>query len=185
VAAPGGILALDLAGDTGWAYGHVHDRTPDCGVIRLPRPAEYGERVAAIQNELERLCEDLQPQKVIIEAALPLAALAGHTTFDTVRQQFAFNGAAHAAAWRVYAAREEISADVVRTELLGRCRLTKREQDAGRTMKDLVTDYCRQRGWKPPDHNAADALMIWAWHVGRLRGTRPVSGPLFQERALQ
>jgi hypothetical protein len=43
----------------------------------------------------------------------------------------------------------------VRSNVLGRGRIPKEQ------IKTVILAWCFRRGWRPPDHNAADALVLW------------------------
>jgi len=176
--APGGILALDLSQTTGWAYGGIGDRTPACGCWRLPYEGGEGGRFAAFENELVDAMDALQPGSLVLEAPLSFQALLGISTMKVMAQQLALRGIAYAEAWRARVPISEVSSDIVRLALLGQSRFAKG------TVKREVVAYCKARGWRVPDHNAADACLTWAWHVGQLRGTPCVAEPLFRERGV-
>jgi hypothetical protein len=173
----GGVLALDLAGVVGWAYGHLTDRNPAFGTWRLPHIGGEGARYAAFENELAEAMDEFAPSKMILEAPLSFQALLGVSTGRVMQQQYTLRGIALAEAWRASCAPSEVSSDIVRLELLGQSRFAKD------TVKREVVRYCRQRGWRVPDHNAGDACMIWAWFQQQMRAVPRTSGPLFVEAA--
>jgi hypothetical protein len=170
---PGGVLALDLSGMVGWAYGQIEDRTPAFGCWRLPHEGGEGGRYAAFEDELIAAMETLQPGRLVLEAPMPLGALCGVSTLKVVAQQLTLRGIAYAEAWRASAPISEISADAVRFAMLGQSRFAKG------TVKREVLAYCKRQGWKVPDHNAGDACLTWAWETTQLRGGQAVAGRLF------
>jgi hypothetical protein len=169
----GGILALDLAGVVGWAYGHLTDRDPAFGTWHLPHMGGEGARYAAFENELAEAMDRLAPTKMILEAPLSFAALLGVSNMRVMCQQYTLRGIALAEAWRASCAPSEVSADRVRQEMLGQSRFAKD------TVKREVVRYCWRSGWRVPDHNAGDACLVWAWYRSQLHANPPGSGPLF------
>jgi Holliday junction resolvasome RuvABC endonuclease subunit len=168
---PGGILALDLAGIVGWAYGHLRDQAPRFGTWVLPHHGGEGARYAAFENEMAAAMDQLRPSRVMLEAPLSFQALMGVSNFRVMAQQYTLRGIAYAEAWRASCPIGEVSADLVRRELLGRGHFAKD------TVKREVLRWCLARGWRVPDHNAGDAAMVWQWLVTQLRSDG--SGPLF------
>lgn len=173
---PGGVLCLDLSSNVGWAYAAIDAREPSFGVWRLPKIGGEGARFAAFENEMAAAMDRWSPSALVLEAPLPLAALCGVSTLKVVAQQLTLRGIAYAEAWRASIPISEVSSDIVRLAMLGQSRFAKN------TVKIEVVAYCRARGWKVPDHNAADACLVWAWHCTQLRGGFPVAGRLFAER---
>lgn len=176
---PGGVLALDLSSRVGWAYGAIDTAVPAFGVWALPRIGGEGARFAAFENELAEAMEDLQPGRIVLEAPMSLRALCGVSTLHVVAQQLTLRGIAYAEAWRASVPISEISSDMVRFAMLGQSRFAKG------TVKREVVAYCRARGWRVPDHNAADACLVWAWETTQLRGGKAVAGRLFAEGTVQ
>jgi Holliday junction resolvasome RuvABC endonuclease subunit len=168
---PGGILALDLASTVGWAHGGLADAAPKFGIWMLPQGQGEGARYAAFENALAAAMDRIQPERLILEAPLPLMA---QTQARTAQQQYTLRGIAFAEAWRASVPIMEIDALTVRREVMGQGRFSKD------TVKREVVRYCRVRGWRVPDHNAGDACLTWEWLSQRLRGAAPVAGPLFR-----
>jgi hypothetical protein len=173
----GGVLALDLSSFSGWAYGHLADRDPAFGTWRLPPEGGEGARYAAFENELALAMDELAPSKLILEAPLSFAALLGVSNMRVMCQQYTLRGIAYAEGWRASIPVSEVSADIVRLEMLGQSRFAKD------TVKREVVRYCRRRGWRVPDHNAGDACLVWAWHQGQMLASPRGAGPLFIEGA--
>lgn len=167
----GPILALDLASTVGWAAGHVGDLAPSFGTWHLPHMGGEGARYAAFENELAAAMDLLAPSHLVLEAPLPLWA---QTTMRVTCQQLTLRGIAYAEGWRASCPVSEVSNEIVRSAILGRARYPKG------TVKHEVVRYCRGRGFKVPDHNAADACLVWLWHTGQLQGVRAIAGPLFR-----
>jgi hypothetical protein len=170
----GGVLALDLASTVGWAYGQLGDR-PRFGTWKLPHIGGEGCRYAAFENELIAAMALHRPSHLILEAPLSFAALLGVSNARVVQQQYTLRGIAFSEAYRGYCSVSEVSSDMVRGELMGQSRFAKD------TVKREVVRFCWRHGFKVPDHNAGDAVMVWLWHRGRMRSNG--NGPLFIERA--
>jgi Holliday junction resolvasome RuvABC endonuclease subunit len=161
--APGGVLAFDLGGTVGWAYGHIRTNQPYYGSfkVRLPRELE-GERYVRLSNALCGLLKLLKPSKVIIEAPLPHAALNNQAAAN---QQYGMRAIGMCEVARVGLNAEHYSADLVRYEVLGRARFPKGQA------KKYVLQWARQSGFRLLDdqHDIADALALWEYYCSRLR----------------
>ena len=173
----GGLLALDLARVTGWAYGLPHWNAPWFGDWHLPYEGGEGCRFAAFENELVDAIAAFRPRSMIIEAPINLPAM---TNRQAMWQQLGLRAVARCNAWRESVAVTEVSADIVRTEVLGLSRIPG-HPDA---IKRHVVYWCRRRrGWSVPSHNAGDACILWEWQRRRLAGTNPVQQPLLVSAA--
>ena len=170
---PGGILALDLSSCVGWAYGLTDSRAPRFGCWQLPHIGGEGAKYATFENELAAAIGVLCPGSLVLEASLSLQALAGVSTIAVARQQLTLRGVAYSEAYRASIPISEVSSDIVRLAILGTSRFAKNQ------VKYEVVRYCRAQGWKVPDHNSADACLVWQWQVNQLTGTRGVAGRLF------
>ena len=73
----------------------------------------------------------------------------------------------YADAWRGSIAVDEISESTVRTDMLGKCRW---EEEGGAKLAAMA--FCRTKRLEVPDHNAADAAVLWFWFKRRLRKGR-------------
>jgi len=118
------------------------------------------------------------PSRLVLEAPLSFQALLGVSTARVMAQQYTLRGFCYAEAWRASVPIEEVSSDIVRLEILGQSRFAK---DA---VKRAVVAHCRGLGIRVPEHNSADAVLTWLWLTRRLRGVRPVAGPLFLDAVL-
>jgi hypothetical protein len=167
----GGIFTLDLARITGWAYGCANWRSPMFGTWHMPLIGGEGMRFAAFENELEAALEELEPLSIVCESPLPLPAV---TNRAAVQQQLGMRAFVKAACYRASIECTEVSADLVRMELLGFCRAPGRPE----AIKNHVVAYCRRKGWKVPDHNAGDACLLWEWKRRRVSGSVPMQREL-------
>lgn len=170
--APGGVLALDLGGTLGWAYGHIRQNQPLYGRLKLRvRGEDEDDRFVRLSNAAYDLFTQYRPARLLIEAALPFAALNNQAS---AYQQYGMRAIARCEARRAGLPRpQEYSADLVRHEVLGRARFPKGEA------KKHVLRWARQSGFKLSDeeHDIADALALWEYYCARLRlglfGTDP------------
>jgi Holliday junction resolvasome RuvABC endonuclease subunit len=147
---PQPVLALDLATVTGWCHGVPGAGTPRIGVIRLRPSGVTGEAYGAIGAGMEEWLCDLipivNPRVIAFEAPLlrhkgaaaARIALGLAMIVETVAHQFAV---------RVM----ENHAGNTRKIVMGK----------GNPTKEEVVAWCRQRGWQPPTHDAADAAVLW------------------------
>ena len=62
----------------------------------------------------------------------------------------------------------EVAASTVRKTIMGTGRFK-----AG-TAKDEVLAWCRNQGWPVPDHNAADACLVWRYAALKLAAGSPL-----------
>lgn len=162
----GGVMTIDAAGITGWAYGPTSWVMPWFGDWVLPFEGGEGCKFAAFENELIDACEQFLPEKIVLEAPINMPAM---TNRAAMWQQLGLRALVRSNAWRRRIAVTEVSADIVRGELLGFCRVPGKPD----AIKKHVVNFCRKRGWKVPSHNAGDACMLWEWHRRRVTGGQP------------
>lgn len=148
-----GLLALDLATVTGWAFWRPGADVRS-GVCKLPRTGEdVGRFLCAFEDWLKPFLELERPARVVFEAPI---LTAGKTDINTARKLMSL-----AAFTEVVCRRSgirqyfEVNNATVRKHFVGVGRARDR-----RTLKDLTLDACRARGWDPRDDNAADALAV-------------------------
>jgi len=70
VVSPGGILALDLSLQTGWAYGCFNER-PVWGNWCLGRMESSGEALAVLEDYCDDVIKRFRPRLVVYEAPIP------------------------------------------------------------------------------------------------------------------
>jgi len=173
------VIALDLSGTCGVAWGPLSDPLPRFTTWKLLRDQGEGGRYASFENELEAAMDDIQPSNMVIEATLTFQALARYSNYQVGCQQITLRGIARMVAWRAEGCSvSEVDARTVRAEVLGLSFGTDRE-----TAKRAAILYCWKHKLKVPDDNAADACLIWLWHRMRVLRIPPVAGPLFREVA--
>jgi hypothetical protein len=152
---PGSVLALDTATSLGWAFGAPSRRAVH-GVFKLPAPGiSIGAFGNAFSNALCGLLGTHSPERIVIEAPI-----AKHTdNLLLMRCTIGLNFAAHtiAACWGVPI--EEVSAQRVRSVVLGQARFSKEEGGP----KVAVMAWATAHGYDPATHDAADALATLHW----------------------
>lgn len=160
----GGILTLDLSLMTGWAYGGTRDVAPDFG--RWPIRggiANMGEAWVDLQNRVEDFCELQRPTLIVY--AVPFAKQQ-----TSARLGLGFAAHAESSAFRMSIRVREAQEGKARKDILGRGGFGQRDRagkiikgTASKDAKETALGWCRARGWNVPDHNAADACVIWEW----------------------
>lgn len=172
--APGVVLALDLATNTGWCVGRPGER-PHFGEWDLYVKGSHGARFAALHD---RLCDAIQvhqPKEIIFEAALPRGS--NQKGVNAGRLLLGFCAVVELVAFdhRIPALEEPVQS--TRKVVLGKGTFPKDEA------KPHVARWCVANGFGDPGPDAADALVLWK-HVEILRlGLQPPPGGLFEIRA--
>ena len=168
----GGVLALDLSRVTGWCYGAPGCNLPEFGSWLMPLAVE-GARYAALDNELTDAFAALRPSHVIIEAPIALPAM---TNRAAMWQQLGMRAIVRAAAWRDSVSVSEVSAEIVRNELLGFSRVPGKPG----AIKFHCIRWCRRNGIHVTDDHQADAVFLWEWRRRRVSGEWPRQRKLFE-----
>lgn len=155
-----GLLTLDLAQVTGWAYGPLSAEAPTCDRWALPErdPRDIiGARAAALDSTLAAAL-DAWGDVAIVGMAEPIP---GRNQAD-VAAMGALVGIVRAECWRRGIRVLVQPEGTVRKEMLGR--------GSGRSevMKALALGWCERHGVAVPDHNAADAVVFWMWCRGEI-----------------
>jgi hypothetical protein len=164
---PGGTLCLDLARTTGAAYGTLDCFAPWFEDWHMPSVGGEGARFAALENEIVAAFERFHPCRLVLEAPIPLPAMNNRAA---AWQQLGMRAIVRCIAYREAVAVTEVSATLVRSELLGFASAPGKPN----AVKSHVLHFCRRKGWDVPSHNAGDACMLWEWQRRRLAGERPV-----------
>jgi len=166
----GGVLALDLSGAVGWAYGVLTDGVPATGEWELQHREGPGGLLGSLENILDKYMALWKPAIVVTESPLPPMV---QTNTRTCAQQYGLDAVARIAAWRSSAAFTSIDVLTARSEVMGVRRMSKD------IVKREVMLFCRRRGVRAVSHHAADAAVIWLWHRQRMLGIAPCAGPLW------
>lgn len=162
MAAPAGILALDLSSSVGWAFGYAGARRPLCGVWLLAK-GDLGRMLASFDNELDDAILLHRPSLIVAEAPLPPTAVSNATVW---RQQLSLAGMAEAAAYRHDIEFREQACSTIRLEILGTGRFPNGNA------KPAILAYCERKGWGVPDHNSGDACVTWEYACRHLPAAR-------------
>jgi crossover junction endodeoxyribonuclease RuvC len=158
---PPDILALDLATRTGWARG-VANGEPEFGSVNFGKqgasnPARFAH---ALDFAIDIFKCDSPPDILVIEAPIKVQAF---SVQQAAKMLFGlpaiFMGVAYKCeVRRIY----ERDVRDVRNVFIGHRNLKTAHA------KEAVERRCRQLGWHAPDHNAADALALWAYESTRV-----------------
>ena len=162
---PGGLLALDIATVTGFAYGPVPNAPPPTALevasgAPAPKPwsgihrmAPPGASVADVMLGFDRFATELialaKPRVLVFEAPL---LKTGNSNITTARKLLGM------AAW-CEALAKRAGVGMIRE---AHNQTVKRHFAAhGRATKEQIIAECRGRGWEVCDDNEADALALW------------------------
>jgi len=191
----GGILALDVATTTGWAYGLPGAR-PQWGHFRAGKPGTpSGAIAAAFRTWLDDRCEEWQPRAVVFEspyvpevtprrvrttqgrAVWTMPGGQPPININTLRRLITLCGLVEmTAAERRLVCREEAPNVICR-------HFTGHGSWGGRAAKKAATiKMCQVYGWATSDDNEADALALWVYAEAALaprHAARRGAGPLF------
>lgn len=169
------LLALDLATEFGWAEGPIGG-TPRSGTERF---APKGASRQAVFAEAIRWAADRfalsKPKVVFIEVPDLYSIAKGRSSREVIRILLGLPAIIEGVAYRrgIYDVRTASASDV-RQLFLGRRNLP------GEQAKRLTRERCRLLGWDFSDHNAADALAVWAYGCEVVQpGSLPNVMPLF------
>lgn len=158
-----GILTLDLATATGWAFWKPGMAQPRHGVWRMPSTGEdIGRFIDAFHRLFEDFCTLERPAYIGFEA--PVGYSVNMTNPATTTKLY---GLATHVEWMIYRLKGpsafQTNISQVRKHFCGR---VIRPSDA---MKRLVYDTCGEFQWFPHDDNAADALSMLHYSAYVLR----------------
>lgn len=148
----GSCLAMDLGSRSGWAFGAPGARVA-YGVLKLPPPGLHmGEFGSAFAQGMCDLLAVHNPARIVIEK--PFYSAKGQAV--TIESLLGLNMLAQTMAATHGLPCEKLSAQTVRAQMLGRAHFSK---DPGGT-EAAVTRWALAEGYRPQDHNAADALLL-------------------------
>lgn len=150
---PHRLLTLDTARLTGWAFAPITAVVPICGVWELPREDPFdplGARIAMLEDLLGEFLEAEGVDMVVICERFP-----PRTTLQ-MASGFGLDGAVRAECRRHRIPLKWQPENQIRREVYGR---------AGRSedMKAEAVAWCSLHGIVCPDHNAAEACVLWRW----------------------
>jgi hypothetical protein len=164
------ILALDLATNTGFAYGAANSERPAIGSIRLGAVgAGHGEKGFKLLRWLQDFLAVQVPSAVYLEAPLPPSHMGGRTNAQTLRQMsgLPFLVEAVCFAWNVPVF--EATPHEVRKHFLGTTRLERQEA------KRQTIARCRMFGWEVANDDAADAAALWHYAAALTTSRLPMA----------
>ncbi|MDQ0510928.1 hypothetical protein [Ancylobacter amanitiformis] len=177
--APPRILALDIASQTGWAYG-VPGEVPRAGTIRFASP---GSSCGAVGRGMMRWFADFMKlcpvDALYFEAPFDPRKMGMRTNMNTSRilLGLVFLIETLAQAKGIGEIRETDISDV-RKHFVG-------SNPPGEKGKLAVQQRCRHLGWRFDSEDAADSLAVWSYACAVVAPkTSIATTPLFQSRAV-
>lgn len=166
---PGGVLALDLSGRTGWAYIGLTDA---CGlrggVWQLPtRSLSAGAQGCALENALITAFNTWSPTLFLYEAPPPVM---GTTSANVLYQQYGLAQIVECTAHRCDVKVNQERPQTARLGVMGKGNgnIRTKDKEAGKIIHWLAENY----GIETYDHNAADAVLL------AIHGARKLGRPL-------
>ena len=168
-----GLLALDLATKTGWAYALPSMSQPRSGVFTLPDTgSNVGWFLDAFERWLTPFQREIAVQEVVFEAPLHLP----NSNINTARKLMSI------AAMTEFVCRRNGTRYFEANNASWRKHFIGKGGGKGQVLKAMTVEACRDRGWSPRDDNEADALGLLDYAV-HLRKWQPpwASGALFRE----
>lgn len=169
----GGVLALDLGWRTiGWCLGWDERRI--FGKFDLPKLGDTGTMLLAADNAIYQTLEACRPAKVVLEEPLTLY---GQTDTATAKKQYGLDGIVRMEAARYSVKCISVTADLVRSVLLGQSRFPGGSREA----KKACIRFCRLRGWQVRNDHEADAVLAFQWNLHQTRRIPAAAGPLWRE----
>lgn len=180
----GAVFALDLAVNTGWAFGAPGD-LPSSGAVRLKKPSEA--RDVSFANLVAFLAErfsDDRPALVVKEKMMALEAFRSIGNAEaTVRMHAGLHAIVEALCVRFGIPWRDVSDSTVRKHFIGKGRLGDRT-----ATKAAVVQRCHVLRLMPrdcTDDNRGDALAVHDWACATLcrRSVSTESLHLFGESA--
>ena len=156
-----GILTLDMATVTGWAFWKTGMAQPRHGVWRMPQTGEdVGLFLKAFRQKFSDFCALEKPQYIGFEAPF----VGQLTSQATARKLMSLAGVIELFILDLDGPQSfETNITQVRKHFAGR------GMGKSEVMKRLVYDTCFSLGWQPDDDNAADALSIMHYSTYQLR----------------
>ena len=143
------ILALDLAKNTGWAFGAASpEAKPRYGSVQLGKPAlGHGSVGCGLEDWLWDFSSvHLKPTILVVEAAI-----SGHRGRAAAEIALGLLMVCEMFKHRASIQLKVCAVSTVRARVIG----------TGRAKKPDVMAWCERQGYGPPDYDAADALALW------------------------
>ena len=190
----GGLLALDVATATGWAYG-LPDARPQWGTFDASkRSAENGEILARFEGWIEGRLDEWQPAWVAFEspyvprvaptkvrvkgaviATLPAPGVPLNA--KVARRLYQLCGLVELACHRHAIEVREATASSITQAFTGFAGWRGRDNKKKATVR-----MCEHYGWQVNDDDQADALALWVYMESVFYpGSQRSAGPLFAQ----
>ena len=149
------VLALDLAGNTGWCLGDSKER-PIFGSIALPKTGtDVGRYLAAYHEWIVPKLKAEAPGRCVIEAPiLPYKK----STVATARKLMGLAGHTEYVCHRMGVRCSEVGLQSIKLFLAG----------SGRADKEAMVKSARMYGFDVENHDQADAIGLWGFSVAKL-----------------
>lgn len=178
-ATPGGLAYLDLATVTGWAYGSGADAGPRHGAWSFHEYDQTGRLMADAYDAIADLIEFYRPRMVIVEAPLVTNVrerdgnirhvVSNDSTISALRGLIEVS---RLACFHLGVRTGEFSASTVRQVMKG---FPIRWQTSGKSAgkkdwKGTGIAWCEAVGFRPEDHNVADALIGLEYSMRQYEG---------------
>lgn len=157
------ILALDLAKRMGFAVGSLR-RLMQHGYYDLDPGNDLGDLGNACQSAIHDLYVMHSPSLIVVEAPLPIT---GQTAQGSAEQQYGLDMAV-----RMYAAQKLLPWRRVTPATCRKVILGKGHFGGSEAAKRAVMGWAQSNGWAPKSHDVADALLLLAYQLGGLPGSR-------------
>lgn len=161
-----GILALDVATTTGWAFGDAGDK-PQHGTFKLPATGEDLGRYGYLYVQwLVAKLRELGPKEIVFEETiLPMPRFDNRagmftraTNILTLRKLYGLAFVTEVVATMEGVPCSQMPAAEWRRLFLGQHYPKKAKRDE---LKRAAVAVCRLHGWEPNSTDDADALGIW------------------------
>jgi hypothetical protein len=168
------VMAIDIATHLGWCRGEHTDPTPRFGSVKFgvtgaSSPARFSH---ALRWAVETFKGKRLPDVLVLERSIPVRAFSSDQTASIL---FGLAGVIQGVAYECGLYRFESHAvGDVRSIFIGARGLPTTPAKAA------VVRRCRQLGWMVPDHDAADACALWAYHVIEEVAPQPLLNRLAQ-----
>lgn len=157
------VVGLDIAGNTGVAWGFVGNSIPSISSVRFRLESDgYEDAYGRAIKWAARFILEMQPAAVYVEGVVPENKIFSNHDSAMVRIGLygAITGVFRAKGIPVF----PVSIAKVRTNFLGRGHRMK-----GKEAKAAVMKRCQVLGWNAPDLDASDAAAVWSFGSGDWR----------------
>ena len=166
------ILALDLAGKTGWARWHPSMSAPAFGVMKLPQKGAFSSfRDFLITTVVNDGIEHIAVESVFIAQGMESAA----------PRLYGLMAHAEEIAFRRGIGLHKVMVSDWRQHFLGQRNAPKtiKKEHRREWLKKQAVDECRSRGWNVHCNDEADALGLLNYERARLLPEWGAEGELF------